>query len=67
MNGDPRKIVPSRNDPKILYALFSRSINILTEDEVTKEVELKFEGRALEVNESANEVYVGDTVIYYSF
>lgn len=67
MQGEPQKIVSSKKENNVVYAVSNRSIYIISDGKVSMEAKcLNFEARSLEINEENNEIYVGasDGYIY---
>jgi WD40 repeat protein len=58
--GDPQKIVSSRKENTIAYALYEHAIYIIADGKLSKELTgLKYNARSLEINHSNNELYIG--------
>ena len=67
MQGEPQKIVSSKKENNVVYAVSNRSIYIISDGKVSMEAKcLNFEARSLEINEENHEIYVGasDGYIY---
>ena len=52
----------SHTDPNLVFALFTHSIYILNQGQVIKQLDFKYQARALDINEGLNEIYIGAQV-----
>lgn len=61
--GDPQRIVASRLSNDYIFALYERAIYKIKHGVIEKEdSKLNYEARSFDVNETENEIYVGDYV-----
>lgn len=50
-----------------MHVLFAKSFHFITEGKPVLESTFTFEARSFDINESTNEIYIGDNVINFCY